>query len=129
LLPLLLGLLLLLPMALLVPAPAVAAEVLQVRSGTLLQVGDSNRSYGVALACVAVDADQAAAATRWLRQRAPRGTRVNLRPLGQRDGLLLARVRTMAGRNRPIVDLGEALVAEGLASPLPESDPLACDGR
>jgi hypothetical protein len=76
-----------------------------------------------------VDADQAAAATRWLRQRAPRGTRVNLRPLGQRDGLLLARVRTMAGRNQPIVDLGEALVAEGLASPLPESDPLACDGR
>ena len=42
------------PLALLLGAAtgAAAAEVLQVRTATLLQVGDQNRSYSVALACV-----------------------------------------------------------------------------
>ncbi|MCX5930639.1 MAG: hypothetical protein NTW83_02070, partial [Cyanobacteria bacterium] len=34
--------------------PAGAAEVLQVRSGVLLQVGDQNRSYPVQLGCISV---------------------------------------------------------------------------
>ena len=37
------------------PFQAFAAEVLQVRSATLLQVGDRNRNYSVQLACVQVD--------------------------------------------------------------------------
>nr|WP_254968392.1 hypothetical protein [Cyanobium sp. CH-040] len=118
---------LLLPLALLGPGAAAAAEVLQVRSGTLLQVGDSNRSYAVALACVAVEAEQEEAATHWLRDRAPRGTRVNLRPVGQRDGVLLARVRTLADRSHQVVlDLGDDLVAQGLAQHLIDADPQAC---
>ena len=48
--------------------PVQAAEVLQVRSSSLLQVGDHNRTYTVALACSAVDASQEAEATAWLRQ-------------------------------------------------------------
>jgi hypothetical protein len=43
---------------------------------------------------------------RWLRQALPRGSRVNLRPLGQQDGQLLARVVQPAPRPRPGVDLG-----------------------
>ncbi|MGB5136321.1 MAG: hypothetical protein WBN89_14215 [Prochlorococcaceae cyanobacterium] len=128
LLPLLLAVVIL-PLALLAPGTAAAAEVLQVRSAALLQVGDSNRSYGVALACVAVEPEHAEAATHWLRERAPRGTRVNLRPVGQRDGVLLARVRTLADRSRPALDLGEALVALGLAQPLPGADLQACAPR
>jgi hypothetical protein len=100
-----------------------------VRGATLLQVGDSNRSYAVLLACVAVDPAQEAAATDWLRLQAPRGTRVNLRPVGQRDGVLLARVRTQAERSGPDLDLGMGLMAEGLAAPLADADPLACDNR
>lgn len=121
--------LLLLPSLLLAPAVAGAADVLQVRGATLLQVGDSNRSYGVLLACVGVDPAEEAAATAWLRQRAPRGTPVNLRPVGQRDGVLLARVRTRAERGRPALDLGMGLMAEGLAAPLADADPLACSDR
>ncbi len=121
--------LVILPLALLAPGTAAAAEVLQVRSASLLQVGDSNRSYGVALACVAVEAEQADAATQWLRERAPRGTRVNLRPVGQRDGVLLARVRTLADRHHPALDLGEELVALGLAQPLAGPDLQACASR
>jgi hypothetical protein len=78
LLPCLLAMLL---MCTLAPAPAEAAEVLQVRGATLLQVGDQNRSYPVRLGCVQVDPADGAAATAWLREALPRRTRVNLRPL------------------------------------------------
>ena len=72
--------------------PVQAAEVLQVRSSSLLQVGDHNRTYTVALACSAVDASQEAEATAWLRQELPRRRKVNLRPVGSSEGQLMARV-------------------------------------
>ncbi len=111
---------------LLAPGAAAAAQVLQVRTATVLQVGDSNRSYAVELACVGVDPAREDEAVDWLRQHAPRGTRVNLRPVDQRDGQLLARVSTIADRSHPALDLGAALVAEGLAAPLAQADPQAC---
>jgi hypothetical protein len=66
-------------------APASAAEVLQVRSGSLLQVGDRNRTYTVELACVSVGEDQESDAIAWLRQQLPRRRRVNLPPRGQQQ--------------------------------------------
>jgi endonuclease YncB( thermonuclease family) len=99
-------------------APAAwAAEVLQVRSGVLLQVGDQNRSYPVQLGCISVEPGASAAAAAWLRAELPRSTRVNLRPLGTADGVLLSQVRRLPGG----VDLGSALVEAGLASRLPEA--------
>lgn len=95
--------------------PAVAAEVLQVRSGVLLQVGDQNRSYPVQLGCISVTPEQSKAAEDWLRQELPRRTRVNLRPLGSADGVLLARVQVLRGGD----DLGSGLISAGLAQPLP----------
>ena len=102
-----LGLILLLVL----PAQAFAAEVLQVRSATLLQVGDRNRNYSVQLACVAVAPDDEQDAQDWLRHAVPRRRRVNLRPEGSSEGVLLARV-TPSGDE---LDLGAALVREGLA--------------
>ena len=96
---------------LLLPFQAFAAEVLQVRSATLLQVGDSNRNYSVQLACVEVAPDDEQQAQDWLRHAVPRRRRVNLRPEGSADGVLLARV-TPIGDD---LDLGSALVSEGLA--------------
>jgi len=113
-LALLLGVLLLVAACLGAPAGAAAAEVLQVRGATLLQVGDSNRSYSVELACVAVDADQQDGAITWLRQQLPRRSRVNLRPIGNHDGILLARVQKLSDPQ----DLASGLIAAGLASPL-----------
>ncbi len=107
---------------------AQAAEVLQVREATLLQVGDHNRSYPVALACLQLDPDQREPAVEWLRQQLPRRTRVNLRPLGSRDGVLLARVSVVQGRplagdggtaDGVFSDLAEGLVRAGLAQPAP----------
>ena len=96
---------------------AQAAEVLQVRSGTLLQVGDHNRTYTVELACVAVPTGGDEAAAAWLREALPRRTKVNLRPVGNDGGTLVARVQRLGSvdaGNAP--DLGSGLVAAGLAS-------------
>lgn len=113
-LALLLGLALLVPATLLAPARAAAAEVLQVRTATLLQVGDSNRSYSVELACVAVDPAQQQPAIDWLRQQLPRRSRVNLRPIGNHDGILVARVQKLGDAT----DLGSGLIDAGLATPI-----------
>ena len=101
-------------MTLLQPHQANAAEVLQVRSATLLQVGDHNRTYTVELACLDLPADQESAAADWLRRELPRRTRVNLRPLGNHDGNLLARVQRLDDTS----DLSSGLIAAGLAAPL-----------
>jgi hypothetical protein len=97
---------------------AAAAEILQVRSGTLLQVGDHNRSYSVELACLQVAAADEAAAAGWLRRELPRRTRVNLRPLGNQNGTLQARVQRLPTGAATPIDLGDGLIAAGLATPL-----------
>jgi hypothetical protein len=103
---------------LVLPAASDAAEVLQVRSGTLLQVGDQNRSYSVELACLSLPADGDAAAVAWLRHELPRRTRVNLRPISSHDGTLVARVQPLGNPAGP--DLSAGLIAAGLAAPLPQ---------
>ena len=109
----LLSALLLALLVLAAPAMASAAEVLQVRGATLLQVGDGNRSSPVRLACLQELPDHQDDATLWLRQELPRRTRVNLLPAGQRDGVLLARVVKLDGQ----LDLGQGLIEAGLAQP------------
>jgi hypothetical protein len=94
-------------------APAAAAEVLQVRSASLLLVGDSNRTYTVELACISSSPEQQPLALDWLRGQLPRRSRVNLRPLGNRDGVLVARVQKLSSAS----DLSSAMVEAGLAEP------------
>lgn len=108
--PLLAGLLAL--FILLTPGVAAAAEVLAVRSATLLQVGDSNRTYTVELACLAVAPEQQQQALAWMRHELPRRSRVNLRPLGSHDGILLAKVQKLGSAT----DLASGLIAAGQAS-------------
>ena len=96
------------------PGQVLAAEVLQVRSGTLLQIGDRNRTYSVQLACVVVDPDDDAAAVDWIRKQLPRRSKVNLRPTGRADGVLIARINHLDGQTNH--DLGAELIASGLAS-------------
>ena len=101
-------------------AGAQAAEVLQVRSGTLLQVGDHNRTYTVELACVAIPEGGNPAATEWLRAALPRRTKVNLRPVGNDGGTLVARVQRLGAADATGgSDLGDGLIAAGLANAKP----------
>ena len=97
---------------------AQAAEILGVPSPTRLRVGDQNRGYLVELACIAVEDADGQAALEWLRGQGSRGTRVNLRPRGEHDGVLVANVRILSSG----LDLGEGLVARGLATALPCPD-------
>lgn len=92
-----------------------AAEILSIRSPTLLQVGDQNRSYGVQLACISVSEANSQAALAWLQRNGSRGSKINFRPMGVKNGQMVARVSLLNNG----LDLGDALVAEGLASPLP----------
>ena len=92
-------------------APVAAAEVMQVRSASLLLVGDSNRTYTVELACIRSSIEQQPQALDWLRQQLPRRSRVNLRPLGNRDGVLLVRVQKLGAPG----DLSQGLIEAGLA--------------
>lgn len=92
-----------------------AAEILSVRSATLLQIGDQNRSYSIQLACLTVPDANKQEALSWLQRHGPRGTKVNLRPISQKDGRLLAKVLVL----KTGMDLGDALVAEGLATSVP----------
>ena len=92
-----------------------AAEILSIRSATLLQVGDQNRSYGVQLACVEVSEAQSQEALSWLQQHGARGTKVNLRPISNREGRLVAKVSVL----KTGLDLGDAMVNLGLATLVP----------
>ncbi|WP_225875567.1 hypothetical protein [Cyanobium sp. NS01] len=102
------------------PSAAQAAEVLQVRGNGQLQVGDGNRSYTVALACIRIDPSGQAEVADWLRSDLPRRSRVNLRPMGTADGMLLARVTRLAPEGSDQLDLGASLVQRGLATPDPD---------
>ncbi|HJN36424.1 MAG: nuclease [Prochlorococcus sp.] len=103
---------------LLAPMPAEAAQILQVRSSSLLLIGDGNRTYTVRLACLDVDPVDEQAAVEWLRSALPRHKRVNLRPQGSTDGVLLARVAPIGDSE----DLSVGLVDAGLAQLSCESE-------
>ena len=95
---------------LLFPLSIFAAEVLQIRSSSLLQVGDNNRTYTVKIACLEVDPGEETEAITWLRRELPRRRKVNLRPEGVIEGTLLSRVIPFGSNS----DLSQALEAAGL---------------
>ncbi len=87
-----------------------AAEVLQVRNSTVLQLGDNNRAYTVRISCIEVDPLNEDKATQFLKTSLPRHKKVNLKPQGSNDGVLLARVITMPEGK----DLSKSLSEKGL---------------
>ncbi|WP_353090761.1 nuclease [Synechococcus lacustris] len=106
-----LALLLLISGLLLSPARVSAAEVLQVREADLLLIGDQNRTYSVRLACAEINPGQERNSIDFLRKQLPRRQKVNLMPMGSKDGLLLARVRPLGSSQ----DLSSLLVENQLA--------------
>ncbi len=94
------------------PFQALSAEVLQIRSSTLLQIGDQNRTYTVQLACVEVSPLKEKDAINWIKSEVPRRKKVNLRPYGSNDGVLLARVFPI-GEN---LDLSQGLENNNLGN-------------
>ena len=88
-----------------------AAEILQVSNSSVLLIGDNNRTYTVKIACTEISPDLEERSLDWLKKQLPRHTRVNLKPKGSIDGVLLARVIPFNSN----IDITEKYINEGLA--------------
>ena len=88
-----------------------AAEILQVTSSSVLLIGDHNRTYTVKLACTEISADLEEKSFKWLKKQLPRYTKVNLKPKGSVDGILVARIIPFNSN----IDISEKYINEGLA--------------
>ena len=88
-----------------------AAEILQVTSSSVLLIGDHNRTYTVKLACTEISPDLEEKSVKWLKKKLPRHTKVNLKPKGSVDGVLIAKVIPFDSN----IDINEKYINEGLA--------------
>ena len=88
-----------------------AAEILQVSSSSVLLIGDNNRTYTVKIACTEINPDSEEKSVNWLKKELPRHTKVNLKPKGSVDGILVAKVIPFNSNN----DIAEKYINEGLA--------------
>ncbi len=76
----------------LLPVRVSSAEVLQIKSSSIIQIGDQNRNYKVKIACINVDPNKEEEATIWLKSELPRKSKVNILPKGSENGILLAKL-------------------------------------
>ena len=88
-----------------------SAEVLQVSSSSILLIGDNNRTYTVKIACTEISPDLEERSVQWLKEELPRHTKVNLKPKGSLDGMLVAKVIPFNSD----IDIAEKYINEGLA--------------
>ena len=88
-----------------------AAEVLQISNSSILLIGDHNRTYKVQLSCLEVDSSKEEIAIDFLRSKLPRHSRVNLRPRGSNNGILVAKVFPIGTD----IDIGQRLEEKSLA--------------
>ncbi len=76
--------------SLLIPIKLLSAEILQVTSSSIVQIGDNNRNYKVNIACIDIESSKDQEAIEWLRIKLPRHSKVNFHPKGSKDGVLIA---------------------------------------
>ena len=88
-----------------------AAEILQVTSSTVLLIGDHNRTYTVKLACTEISPDLEEESVKGLKKQLPRHTKVNLKPKGSVDGVLVAKVIPFDSN----IEITEKYINQGLA--------------
>jgi len=89
-----------------------AAEILQVSSSSVLLIGDNNRTYTVKIACTEISPDLEDKSVVWLKKQLPRHTKVNLKPKGSIDGMLVAKVIPFDSK----IDITEKYINEGLST-------------
>ena len=88
-----------------------AAEVLQVSNSSVLLIGDNNRTYTVKIACTEIRPELEEKSVEWLKKQLPRHTKVNLKPKGSIDGMLIAKIIPFNSN----IDISEEYIKEGLA--------------
>ena len=88
-----------------------AAEILQVSNSSVLLIGDNNRTYTVKIACAEISPDLEEQSVEWLKKQLPRHTKVNLKPKGSVDGVLVAKVIPFNSD----IDITDKYINQGLA--------------
>ena len=88
-----------------------AAEILQISSSSILLIGDNNRTFTVKIACTEITPELEEKSVAWLKKQLPRHTKVNLKPKGSVDGVLVAKVIPFDSD----IDITEKYINEGLA--------------
>ena len=88
-----------------------AAEILQVSSSSVLLIGDSNRTYTVKIACAEISPELEEKSVDWLKKQLPRHTKVNLKPKGSVDGVLIAKIIPINSN----IDITDSYINEGFA--------------
>tara|TARA_Y100001968_G_scaffold266312_1_gene255761 strand:- start:182 stop:529 length:348 start_codon:yes stop_codon:yes gene_type:complete len=89
-----------------------SAEIMQVSSSSVLLIGDNNRTYTVKIACTEISPELEEKSVNWLKKQLPRHTKVNLKPKGLVDGVLVAKVIPFNSN----IDITEKYINEGLAT-------------
>ena len=89
-----------------------AAEILQVSSSSVLLIGENNRTYTVKIACIEINPELEERSVNWLKNELPRHTKVNLKPKGSVDGILVAKVIPFNSS----IDITEKYINQGLAT-------------
>ena len=87
-----------------------SAEILQIKSSSIILVGDQNRNLTIRLFCVDVSENDELEATNLLKSEFPRGSKVKIKPFGYKENLLLAKVFNIKGTK----EMSEILVAKNL---------------
>ena len=88
-----------------------AAEILQVSSSSMLIIGDNNRNYTVKIACIEVSPELEEKSANWLKKQLPRHKKVNLKPKGTENGVLIAKIIPFNSN----IDISDKYIKEGLA--------------
>ena len=85
-----------------------AAEVLQITNASTLLIGDQNRNYKIKLACLEVKPEKEAIVIEFLTSELPRHSRVNLKPQGSEEGILISRIISLDSGK----DIGELITSK-----------------
>ena len=88
-----------------------SAEILQIKSSSIILVGDQNRNLTIRLFCVDVSENYELEATNLLKSEFPRGSKVKIKPFGFKENLLLAKVSNIKGTK----EMTELLFAKDLS--------------
>tara|TARA_B100000579_G_C22828044_1_gene854335 strand:+ start:1235 stop:1579 length:345 start_codon:yes stop_codon:yes gene_type:complete len=94
------------------PINLFAAEILQIKDSSTLIIGDQNRNYTVKIACLSVVSEEEKNVLKEIESKLPRHTKINLKPKGSKDGILISRIINISNG----LDIGEYLIDQGLAS-------------
>ena len=89
-----------------------AAEILQISNSSVLLIGDNNRTYTVKIACAEISPESEEKSVEWLKKQLPRHTKVNLKPKGSIDGMLIAKIIPFNTN----LDISEEYIKEGFAT-------------